>query len=42
MVFKFQSGHDFIHETATYKVQRGITQNTYISKSYDSYDLHIA
>ena len=26
MVFKLQSGHDFVTETATYKVQRGITQ----------------
>ena len=24
--FKLQSGHDFVLETATYKVQRGITQ----------------
>ena len=23
---KLQSGHDFVLETATYKVQRGITQ----------------
>ena len=30
MVFKLQSGHDFVTETATYKVQRGITQK-YIS-----------
>ena len=41
MVFKLQSGNDFVHETATYKVQRDITQNIYISKSYGSYDLHI-
>ena len=40
MVFKLQSGHDFVTETATYKVQRGITQK-YISKSYSSYALHI-
>ena len=26
MVFKLESGHDFVTETATYKVQRGITQ----------------
>ena len=26
MVFKLQSGRDFVLETATYKVQRGITQ----------------
>ena len=29
MVFKLESGHDFITETATYKVQRGITKNIY-------------
>ena len=29
MVFKLQSGHDFVTETATYKVQRGITQKLY-------------
>ena len=40
MVFKLESGHDFITATATYKVQRGIAQK-YISKSYDSCDLHI-
>ena len=26
------SGHDFVTETATYKVQRGITQNIYIQE----------
>ena len=26
MVLKLQSGHDFVLETATYKVQRGITK----------------
>ena len=26
MVFKLQSGYDFVTETATYKVQRGIIQ----------------
>ena len=31
MVFKLQSGQDFVTKTATYKVQRGITQK-YISK----------
>ena len=40
MVFKLQSGHDFVTETATYKVQKGITQK-YIYKSYGSCDLHI-
>ena len=30
MVFKLLSGHDFVTETATYKVQRGITKKTYI------------
>ena len=40
-VFKLESGRDFITETATYKVQRGITQK-YISKSYGFCDLHIA
>ena len=32
MVFKLQSGHDFDTETATYKVQRGITQKICIQK----------
>ena len=32
MVFKLQSEHDFVTETATYKVQRGITKNIYIQK----------
>ena len=27
-----QSGHDFVTETATYKVQRGITQKIYIQE----------
>ena len=27
MVFKLQSGQDFVTKTAIYKVQRGITQN---------------
>ena len=40
MVFKLGSGHDFVTETATYKVQRGITQK-YISKCYGSCDLHM-
>ena len=30
MVFKLQSGHDFVIETATYKAQRGITKKIYI------------
>ena len=32
MVFKLQSGHDVVPETATYKVQRGITQKIYIKE----------
>ena len=32
MVFKLQSGHDFVTETATYKVQRGITKKIYIQE----------
>ena len=32
MVFKLHSGHDFVTETATYKVQRGITQKIYIQE----------
>ena len=34
-----QSGHDFITETATCKVQTDITKN--ISKSYGSCGLHV-
>ena len=30
MVLKLYSGHDFVTETATYKVQRGITLTLYI------------
>ena len=30
--YKLQSGHDFVTETATYKVQRGITQTIYIQE----------
>ena len=30
MVFKLQSGHDFVTETATSKVQRGIILKIYI------------
>ena len=30
MVFKLQSGHDFVTETAIYRVQRGITKTIYI------------
>ena len=29
MVFKLQSGNDFVTETATYEVQRDITKNIY-------------
>ena len=29
MVFKLQSGHDFVTETATYKVQRAKLKNIY-------------
>ena len=32
MVFKLQSGHDFVTETATYKGQRGIIQKIYIQE----------
>ena len=32
MVFKLQSRQDFVTETATYKVQRGIAQKTYIQE----------
>ena len=32
MLFNLQSGHDFVTETATYKVQRGITKKTYIQE----------
>ena len=32
MVFKLQSGHDFVTETDTYKVQRGTIQNIYIQE----------
>ena len=32
MVFKLQVGHDFVTETATYKVQRDITQTIYIQE----------
>ena len=32
MVFKLQSRHDFVTETATYKVQRGITKKIYIQE----------
>ena len=32
MVSKLQSGHDFVTETAIYKVQRDITQNIYIQE----------
>ena len=32
MVFSLQSGHDFVTETATYKVQRGVPQKIYIQE----------
>ena len=32
MVFKLQSGHDFVTETDTYIVQRGITKKIYIQE----------
>ena len=32
MVLKLQSGHDFVLETATYEVQRDITQKTCIQE----------
>ena len=32
MVLKLQSGHNFVLETATYKVQRGITQKVQIQE----------
>ena len=32
MVFNLQSGHYFVIETATYKIQRGITQKIYIQE----------
>ena len=31
-VLKLQGGRDFVLETATYKVQKGITQNVYIQE----------
>ena len=37
MVFNVQSGHDFVTETTTFKVQRGITTK-YTSKNYGSCD----
>ena len=37
--FQVTERTDFVTETATYKVQRDITQK-YISKSYDSCALH--
>ena len=40
MVLKLYNGHDFVTETDTYNVQRGITQN-YISKSYGSCTLQV-
>ena len=40
MVFKLQSGHDFVTETATYKVQKGITQKIYIQELWFMHSLH--
>ena len=40
-VLKLENGRDFVLETATYKVQRGITQK-YKHKSYGSCVLHVA
>ena len=40
MVLKLQSGRDFVLESATYKVRRGITQK-YKYKSYGSCILHV-
>ena len=39
--FKLQSGHDFVLETATHKVQKGITKDIYLSNSYGSCALHV-
>ena len=39
MVFKLQSGH-FVTETATYNVQRGITQKIYIQELYSLRSAH--
>ena len=32
MVFKLESGHDFVTETDTYKVQRAISKEMYIQE----------
>ena len=39
-VLKLQNGHDFVTETATYKVQRDVTQKVSY-KSYGSRTLHV-
>ena len=39
--FKVTERTHFVLETATYKVQRGITKNKYINKSYGSCTLHV-
>ena len=39
--FKLYSGHDFVTETAIYKVQRDVTKK-YHYNSYDSCTLHVA
>ena len=40
MVFKLQSGHDSVTETATYKVQRGITPKVYIQELWFLHSAH--
>ena len=40
MTFKLESGHDFVAETATYKVQRGITKNIYIQELWFLRSVH--
>ena len=39
--FQLQSGHDFSTETATYKVQRGITQTIYIQEVWFLLSAHL-
>ena len=40
-VLKLESGHNFVTETATYKIQGCITQKKCISKCYGSCALHV-
>ena len=40
MVFKLEGGHDFVSETATYKVQRGMTQTIYIQELWFLRSVH--